>query len=237
MVVARRSSDAWERYAWAAGIVFVVALGAEVVVAVGVPASQTDSAAKIANALADHQERLLVMAYLSVVYAAAFPIYLSRLHRLLRGDPDRAGFLGPLVLMGGVLFVTLHAVSDIGITGLLGSTLASFGAQHDQGVSYTLYLMTFALDSVGDVFGSLFAVATGLLVFERGVLPRWLGWVSILAGILLFLQAFTLGGIIATFGVVVDVIGFVLLLIFVLASSVILLRRGNSRSDTAPGIA
>ncbi len=237
MVVASPSSRAWERYVWVAGIVFVVALAAEVVVAIGVPASQTDSATTIANALADHQERLLVIAYLSVVYAAAFPIYLSRLHRLLRGDPDRAGFLGPLVLMGGVFFVALHAVSDIGITGLVGSKLASFGAQHDQGVSYTLYLVTFALDSVGDLFGSLFAVATGLLVLERRVLPRWLGWVSILAGILLFLQAFTLGGVIATFGVVVDVAGFVLLLIFVLASSVILLRRGNSRSDTAPGIA
>jgi hypothetical protein len=30
-----------------------------------------------------------------------------------------------LVLVGGVLFVTLHAVSDIGITGLLGAKLAS----------------------------------------------------------------------------------------------------------------
>jgi hypothetical protein len=53
----------------------------------------------------------------------------------------------------------------------------------------------------------------------------------------LFLQAFTLGGVIATFGVVVDIIGFVLLLVFVLASSAIVLRRGDSRADTAPGIA
>jgi hypothetical protein len=79
---------------------------------------------------------------MEVVDAATCPIYLSRLHRLLRGDHDRAGFLGPLVLIGGMFFVSLHAVSDIGITDLLGSKLASFGAQHDQGVSYTLYLMT-----------------------------------------------------------------------------------------------
>ena len=237
MVVAPRSSSAWERYAWVAGIVFVVALATEVVIAVGVAASPDDSAAKIANALDDRHKRLLVIAYLSVVYAATFPIYLSRLHRLLRGDPDRAGFLGPLVLIGGMLFVALHAVSDIGTTGLLGSKLASFGAQHDQGMSYTLYLMTYALDSVGDVFGSLFAFATGLLVLERRVLPPWLGWVSILVGILFFLQGFTLGGVIAKFGLALDGIGFVLLLIFVLASSVILLRRENSRSDTAPGIA
>ncbi len=99
-----------------------------------------------------------------------------------------------------MLFVALHAVSDIGITGLLGAKLATFGAQHDQGLSYALYLMTFAVDSVGDVFGSLFAVAAGMLVIGNGILPRWLGWASILAGIMFFLQSFGLGGVIATSG-------------------------------------
>ena len=39
------------------------------------------------------------------------------------------------------------------------------------------------------------------------------------------LQAFGLGGLIASFGLVLDLIGFVLLLLFVLVSSLILLRR------------
>jgi hypothetical protein len=124
-----------------------------------------------------------------------------------------------------VLFVTLHAVSDIGITGLLGAKLASYGAQHDPGVSYTLYLMTFALDSVGDVFGSLLTAAAGLLILRTGVLPRWLGWISITVAILFLLQGFGLGGVIALFGLVLDLIGFVLFLVFVVGSSGVLLRR------------
>jgi hypothetical protein len=108
---------------------------------------------------------------------------------------------------------------------LLVGKVALFGAHHDQGISYTLYLLTCALDSVADIFGSLFAFAAGVLVFRSGVLPRWLGWVSICAAPLLFLQAFGLGGLIASFGLVLDHIGFVLLLLFVLVSSVILLRR------------
>jgi hypothetical protein len=72
-----------------------------------------------------------------------------------------------------------------------------------------------------------------VLVIEHGVLPRWLGWVSILAGILFFLQGFGLGGVIASFGLVLDLIGFVLFLIFVLVSSVILLTRENALPDTA----
>jgi hypothetical protein len=216
-----------------AGILFVIALVAESVVATGVGLNQDDSAGKMATALYEHRERLLLIAYLSAVYAAMFLIYLCSLYNLLRGDADRPRILGSLVLVGGVLFVTLHAVSDIGITGLVGAKLASFGTQHDQGVSYALYLMTFALDSVGDVFGSLSAFAAGLLVMRSGVLPRWLGWVSILAGILLFLQVFGLGGVIASFGLVLDLIGFVLFLIFVLVSSVILLTRENAVPNTA----
>jgi hypothetical protein len=236
MVAATRTSSAWERYAWVAGIVFFIALVAETVVALGVGVNQNDSAAKTANALYDHRGRLLVITYLSVVYAAMFLIYLSRLYDVLRGDMDRTRFLGSLVLVGGALFIALHAVSDIGITGLVGAKLASFGFQHDQGASYTLYLMTFALDSVGDAFGSLFAFAAGVLVIGSGVLPRWLGWVSILAGIMLFLQGFGLGGIIASFGLVLDGIGFVLLLVFVLVSSVILLARETALPHTTDEI-
>ena len=236
MVVATRASRAWERYAWAAGIVFVVAFVAETVVSIGVGVNQNDSAVNIANALHDHRQRLLVITYLSVVYAAMFLIYLSRLYDLLRGGTDQRRFLGSLVLAGGALFVALHAVSDIGITGVLGAKLASFGSQRDPGVSYTLYLMTFGLDSVGDVFGSLFAFAAGVLVIDSGVLPRWLGWVSVLVGVLFFLQGFGLGGVIATFGLVLDLIGFVLFLIFVLVSSVISFRRETALPPTADAI-
>jgi hypothetical protein len=121
-VVAAPTSRAPELYAWVAGIVFVVALLAESVIGTGVGLTQNDSAAKIASGLHEHRERLLVMAYLSVVYAVAFVIYIGRLYDLLRQDEARRWALSSLVLVGGVLFVTLHAVSDIGITGLLGGS-------------------------------------------------------------------------------------------------------------------
>lgn len=229
--VAARTTSAGERYAWVAGIIFVVALLAESVIATGVGLTQDDSPAKIAAGLYQHRERSLLIAYLSTVYAVAFVIYLCSLYNLLRRDAEWGRILGYLVLVGGVLFVALHAVSDIGITGLLGAKLASFSYQHDQGLAYTLYLVTYALDSVGDVFGSLAAVAAGLLVIKGRVLPRWLGGVAIVAGIMFFLQGFGLGGVIATFGLVFDLIAFVLFLFFVLASSIILLRRG----DAVPG--
>jgi hypothetical protein len=48
---------------------------------------------------------------------------------------------------------------------------------------------------------------------------------------LFVIQGFGLGGAIASFGLVLDLIGFVLLLMFVLVSSVILLMR-KTRSPT-----
>jgi hypothetical protein len=169
---------------------------------------------------------LTAIACLSVVYTVAFGGYLWKLHDLLRSrGPATLRSLAAVVLAGGVLFVALHAASDVGITGLLGAKVAAYSAAHDPGVSYTLYLLTFALDSVGDVFGSLFALGTGWLLLRTGLLPRWLGWAALLVGLLFIVQAFGLGGVIATFGLVADLIAFVLLLVFVAVSSVLLARR------------
>src|ERR1700751_680988 len=75
----------WQRHAWAAGIIYVSALVAESVVAVGVGLTQNDSAGKMATALYEHRARLVVIACLSVVYSASFLIYLWSLHNQLRG--------------------------------------------------------------------------------------------------------------------------------------------------------
>jgi hypothetical protein len=214
-------AGAWDRRAWAAGIVFVLALLAEAVISAGIPINQDDSAAKIARALQEDRTTVLVAGYLSTIYAVAFVIYLAKLHDRLRAASQRAGVLHSLVLIGGVLLVALHGVSDVGIYGLIGGKLASY---HDEGISYTLYLLTFALDSVGDVFGSVFLIAAGVLILQSGVLPRWLAWMAIVSGTLLFLQGFGLGGVVGTYGLVLDLIGFVLFLAFVLLSSAISIR-------------
>jgi hypothetical protein len=178
------SGTTWERRAWLAGVVFVVALLAEAVISTGIPVNQDDSAAKIARELDAHSDLILIAAYLSVVYAIAFLIYLWKLHGALRAAAEPPSALATLVLVGGVLLVALHGVSDIGIYGLLGGKLA---------------------------------------------------WIAALAGSLLFLQGFGLGGVINTFGLIVDLIGFVLFLFFVLASSIVMLRRGEPAGAARAG--
>jgi hypothetical protein len=228
-------ASALERYAWVGGFLYVAAFLAEAGISVAIAVNQDDSAAKIANALADHHERLVVVACLSVLYAVGFVVYLTRLDDLLRGASSRRRFLASWVLIGGILFVTLHAVSDIGITGMLGARVASYSAAHDQGLSFSLYYLTYALDSVADVFGSLAFLAAGLLILRTGDLPRRLGWVAVATAPFLLLQGFGLGGVIATFGLVLDLIGFLLLLAFVVATSVAGYRLASSRR-TSPSV-
>jgi uncharacterized protein DUF4386 len=217
----------WERYAWLAGALFVAALVAETVVAIGIPLNQDDSAAKIAAGLRGHDGRLILIACLSIVYVPAFVVYLGRLHDLLRAHADGSRHLLTWVLVGGVLFVSLHGVSDVGITGLLGAKVAAYSAARDPGLAYSLYLLTYALDSVGDVFASLFMLATGILLLRTDALARWLSWAAIVAAPFLFAQAFGLGGVIGTFGLALDLVGFLLLLVFVLTSSITLFVRSG----------
>jgi hypothetical protein len=220
-----RPAERWQRFAWAGGIVFILALVAETVIGLPIDLAHDDSADTVATHLAAHTDELVAIACVSIAYALGFMAYLAAMHSLLWDAVDRDRIQGELVMAGGVLFVTLHAVSDIGITGLLGAKVAEYSLAHDHGLSYALYYLTFALDSVGDVFGSLFLFAAARVIFTSGVLPRWLGWVAALVGILFVVQGFGLGGIVSTFGLVVDLVGFLLLLIFVLVTSVIGLRR------------
>jgi nucleoside recognition membrane protein YjiH len=159
-----------------------------------------ERAAKIANSLDDHHKRLILVFCLCILYVAGFVIYLTRLDDLLRRASNERRFFTSWVLIGGVLFVTLHGVSDVGIYGLLAGKVAGYSTQHEPGLSYTLYLLTFSLDSVGDVFGSFFMLGSGLLVLTSGVLPRWLGWVAVAASPFLLVQAFGLGGSLPTSG-------------------------------------
>ena len=219
----------WNRYAWLGGIVYVVALLSESIVGLRIGLAHNDSASRIAIRLGEHTGTAIAIACISIVYALGFTVYLARLHSFLRGDGIRHQMASTLILVGGVLFVTLHGVSDIGVMGLLGSKVASYAAQHrDPGLSYAFYYLTFALDSVGDVFASLFLFSAAFVIRCQRVLPGWLAWLAALIGVLFVIQGFGLGGIIAPFGLVVDIIGFLLLLVFILATSIIMLRRGDA---------
>jgi hypothetical protein len=146
----------------------------------------------------------------------------------LQVNERRLRTLGVLILVGGGLQIALHATSDVGIYGLLDARARVVLEAPRSGDLLRPVLATYAIDSLADVFGSLFLLSAGLLAMRGRLLPRWLAWVAIAAAIFLFVQGFGLGGLIATFGLVLDLIGFLLFLVFVLLSSVMGLRQHTS---------
>jgi hypothetical protein len=107
------------------GSSFVIALATEAGMSLAIPLNQDDTAARIARELDKHRHLLVVIAPISAVYAAAFPVYLSGLRQRLSELAGRRTTLGSLMLIGGTLFVALHAVSDVGIYLLLAGKVAS----------------------------------------------------------------------------------------------------------------
>src|SRR5256885_16934421 len=98
--MATSTPSSFDRYAWAAGIVFVVAVVVETVISAAIPLNQNDSAAKIATELDAHSTTLLVVMCICVVYAAAFPLFLWKLYDLLRDDGGgRSRALAVLILV------------------------------------------------------------------------------------------------------------------------------------------
>jgi hypothetical protein len=232
MAMARSESSlrALTRYAWVGGLLYVTALITETTISVGFKVGQNDSAAKIATALDVHHTRVVLVYCLSILYIVGFVFWLTRLDDLLRRASADRRFYASWVLVGGILFVTLHGTSDVGIVGVLATNVGSYSAHHEPGISHMLYLLTFTIDSVADVFGSFFILGTGLIVLSTSVLPRWLGWVAVATSPFLLVQAFGLGGVVSMFGLVLDLIGFLGLVVFITASSVI----GLTRNDRLP---
>jgi hypothetical protein len=134
------------RYAWVGGLVYAVALIAETVISVGFKVDQNDSAAKIATSLDVHHTRVVVVFCISILYIVGFVFWLTRLDDLLRRASGDRRFYASWVLISGVLFVTLYGTSDVGIVGVLATKVGSYSAQHEPGVSYMLYLLTFTIE-------------------------------------------------------------------------------------------
>ena len=79
------------------------------------------------------------------------------------------------------------------------------------------------------MFASLAFLAAGLSILRTGELSRRLGWVAIATAPFLLLQAFGLGGVIATFGLALDLVGFLILPVFVVLTSLAGYRLTSSR--------
>jgi hypothetical protein len=222
-----------QRVAGIAGLVFVVALlvSTFALTPSGMP-KVNDTALKWASFVSDHRGRLQVSTYVGGIgfvgllfFSAALSNVFARIEGLLRG-PSTLIVVGgastvAVAALGGVLNAVLYfrttPSSDLGVVRALVD---------GQSLAFTILAFPLAVLLAGG----------GISTLRNGVLPRWTGWLAIVAAIVSLVG----GGTMATHGTFSEkgVFGgfefgsFILLLVWVLASAVVLLVRGFRASET-----
>jgi hypothetical protein len=159
-------------------------------------------------------QRLALLEGLATAFLLWFVVSLSRTLRAAEGE---AGTLAPIALVGGVATTVLNWVWCA-----LIATLASMAAEQvDGGVRVVFNLSNLVLALMQFPI-ALFLGATAAAALQTRALPRWLGWFG--AVVVVVGLAGAAGRLLAANGAL-GLVGFLLLLTWLLATSIVLTRR------------
>ncbi len=207
-----RTSD---RLAPLAGVVFVLLS----IVGFALGSDEPDanaSAAKVMAFWTDNDGKEMFISAIFAVATAAVVVFGAALREALRAA--EAGFERlASIAFAGVVIAATGILTIVSITFTAADTVGDVSPQVTQTLS--------ALN--GDFFFpmaigfSVMLIASGIVVLRTGLLPRWLGWISIVLGVC----GFTPAGIVVFFGVQV----------WILVVSVLLyLRATKGTAEPAP---
>jgi Domain of unknown function (DUF4386) len=198
----------------ALGIVYALVFAVGFVL-VGNGPSVTASGATVVRYYLTHKTSAIAAVFAIAFASVALVLFASLLRRFLARTND-----------SGVLSSAITAGSAVYATGVLFMATVTIGlmdaAKHSMnGVAQTLNVLS-SDDWVLVVTGiSMTALATGILSLRSRALPRWLGWVSIVLGILAV--AGPVGGI-----------AFLLFPVWILVLAAFIIRRGSDVADDVP---
>jgi hypothetical protein len=210
---------------WAApigGIIFVVLMVVGSMLVGDVPGPNAPEQ-EIANYLADsaNHTRNIIGAYLWAVGAVAFLWFFTRLRSDLRTAEGGTGALSNLAFGAGVAFTAVWIVSAATFVSVAYAIALRDAPLSDPDLVRVLPTTGRLLLLLGGGFaGSLFVLASSLVILRTGLFARWLGWLGIVAAIVLL------------FDVVYQTIFPIWVWVFI-ASVVMLLRREETPATAA----
>ncbi len=224
MAVATQSGNRiwpnWWRFAGVDGIIWAILFVIGAIIIQGDSPTRGDDIEEIRKYWVEDGDTYLIGDYILgiafVIFFLPYAIGLVALLRRAEGDPPIWSHMAYTGALLGVAFA--------GVAGLAWATLA-LGLKDNPDLSDSTVVLLMDLDAQGFVISSfalaLFIGSAGFVVARTGVLWRWLGGLALIAAILLLIgSAWPIDGddegAIAMFGF----IGYPLLLLFVLISSV-----------------
>jgi hypothetical protein len=195
------------------GIVFSV-LFVVANVFLGSTPSEKASPLKIVNYYGSHKTSVMAGVFAVAFAALVFSFFLSALRRAVAGANADSGYLTQATLVGGAIYLGGLLLMDV-----LNVSLIDAAHYHAQTAAQTLSLLAND-DWVPVVVGlSIVALSTGIATLRGRALPKWLGWASIVLGILAV--SGPVGGI-----------AFLLAPVWTLAVGIALIRRPGSPVPT-----
>jgi hypothetical protein len=177
-----------ERWFPLAGIIFVVLMVVGTMFVADVPDANA-SRQQIADYLVDSDlhTRNIIGAYLWMFGALAFLIFASRLRSVLRGAEGGPGTLTSVAFGAGAVYSALMMVSAATFAAVAYAVGLKDASVTVPDFVRVLPQMAWMILLLGGGFaGILLVLATCIVSFRTGVLPRWLAWLGVLAAILLF---------------------------------------------------
>ena len=166
-----------KRWAPLTGAAFVALLVASFILSGSTP-DPDDSAQKVVTFYKDHDTKEIVSAILGAYGTLFFVFFAGVLRGTLRRTEPGPGTLSAVTFGGGIV----AAVGGL-IFAALTFTLADLADKLDPSAMQALNALS------GDFFFPLavgigaFQIASGIATVRWGPLPRWLGWVGILIGV------------------------------------------------------
>lgn len=160
--------------------------------------------------------------YLQVITFLLFVVFVARLWATLRRAEDGTGWVSNIVLGAGLLFtgITLLALAFWGVADYQAGPGVDVQVAT---VLNDLHLGTYALSWAVQ---ALFLAATAVVALRTCALPRWLGWSAAAISVA------SLAAVASPTGNLVEIPAF-LFLIWVVAVSVVLIRRTDETSPTS----
>ena len=181
------------------GILFLVLLIAAAVTAGDLPDATEKSAREVLETYRDDEAKISVGALLFGLASVALLFFAGWLRRFLRDAEGPTGILSAVSFAGAIILAV----------GLATSAAFAF-ATADVADDITDPTVVQSLNALSWGYWIPFAagvitmfLAAGISVIRHGALPKWLGWVAIVAGVLMFTPAFFVAGPVAALWILV----------------------------------
>ena len=166
----------WDRIAAAGGIIGVVLLVIGILIT-GQPPDIDADATTVADFFKDNRDQVLWGIFIQALGVLSIIWFIGALGATMRDAGE-----GRLAAVMGIAFAITFSIGAVAAL-TRGALAFSIAEASDPGISLSFYRLGGYLDTASNVIGAAIFLAVGGAVVRTGLVAKWWGWLSGLAGL------------------------------------------------------